>query len=211
MLDLTYSQQWLTDVSEALLTSSRWFLVWPILRTWRWRRHDLSETSIGFQQTTERYIQQDRTIYTLSCLQTLKLKCYKHFSSFPFMLHVSATPCFLCSNDSSSRSQWTRGLRHKLSSLTLTLKSWVRIPLKAWISVLCAFILCLCCSVCRQRPCDGLIPRPRRPTDYVQDQETEKKGQGPTKGWRAKIIQFNSLLFMCRVNSHKANYRHSTV
>jgi hypothetical protein len=25
------------------------------------------------------------------------------------------------------------------------------------------------------------------------------------------IIQFNSLLFMCRVNSHKANYRHSTV
>jgi hypothetical protein len=24
-------------------------------------------------------------------------------------------------------------------------------------------------------------------------------------------IQFNSLLFMCRVNSHKANYRHSTV
>jgi hypothetical protein len=24
------------------------------------------------------------------------------------------------------------------------------------------------------------------------------------------IIQFNSLLFMCRVNSYKANYRHST-
>jgi hypothetical protein len=24
-------------------------------------------------------------------------------------------------------------------------------------------------------------------------------------------IQFNSLLFMCRVNSHRANYRHSTV
>jgi hypothetical protein len=24
-------------------------------------------------------------------------------------------------------------------------------------------------------------------------------------------IQFNSLLFMCRANSHKANYRHSTV
>jgi hypothetical protein len=25
------------------------------------------------------------------------------------------------------------------------------------------------------------------------------------------IIQFNSLLFMCRANSHKANYRHSSV
>jgi hypothetical protein len=24
------------------------------------------------------------------------------------------------------------------------------------------------------------------------------------------ILQFNSLLFMCRVNSYKANYRHST-
>jgi hypothetical protein len=24
-------------------------------------------------------------------------------------------------------------------------------------------------------------------------------------------IQFNDLLFMCRVNSYKANYRHSTV
>jgi hypothetical protein len=32
---------------------------------------------------------------------------------------------------------------------------------------LCAFILCLCCSVCRYRPCDGLIPRPRSPADCV--------------------------------------------
>jgi hypothetical protein len=47
------------------------------------------------------------------------------------------------------RSQWPRGLRHELPSLAPTLGSWVRIPLKAWISVLCAFILCLCCSLCR--------------------------------------------------------------
>jgi hypothetical protein len=34
------------------------------------------------------------------------------------------------------RSQWLlRGLKHGLSSLTLTLGSWVRIPLKAWMSV----------------------------------------------------------------------------
>jgi hypothetical protein len=32
---------------------------------------------------------------------------------------------------------------------------------------LCAFILCLCCSVCRQRPCDWLITRSRSPTDCV--------------------------------------------
>jgi hypothetical protein len=39
------------------------------------------------------------------------------------------------------RSQWQRGLRHKLSSLALALGSWVRIPLKAWMSVLCVFVL----------------------------------------------------------------------
>jgi hypothetical protein len=44
-------------------------------------------------------------------------------------------------------SQWPRGLRHELPSLARTLGSWVRIILKAW--CLCAFILYLCCSVCR--------------------------------------------------------------
>jgi hypothetical protein len=34
-----------------------------------------------------------------------------------------------------SRTQWPRGLRHELSSLALTLGSWVRIPLEAWMSV----------------------------------------------------------------------------
>jgi hypothetical protein len=33
------------------------------------------------------------------------------------------------------RSQWPRGVRHELFSLTQTLGSWVRIPLKARISV----------------------------------------------------------------------------
>jgi hypothetical protein len=34
-------------------------------------------------------------------------------------------------------------------------------------SVLCAFILCLCCSVCRWRACDGLISRPRSPVACI--------------------------------------------
>jgi hypothetical protein len=42
-------------------------------------------------------------------------------------------------------SQWPRGLSHELSSLARTLWSCDRIPLKAWMSVLCAFILVLCC------------------------------------------------------------------
>jgi hypothetical protein len=48
-----------------------------------------------------------------------------------------------------------------------TLGSWVRIVVKAWMSVLYSFILCLYCSLYRQRPCDRLIPRPRSSTDCV--------------------------------------------
>jgi hypothetical protein len=54
----------------------------------------------------------------------------------------------LCShNDVTAKHSGLRGLRHELSSLAQTLGSWVRIPLKAWMSV-CAFILFLCYSVC---------------------------------------------------------------
>jgi hypothetical protein len=31
----------------------------------------------------------------------------------------------------------------------------------------CVRLFCLCCPACRYRPCDGLIPRPRIPTDYI--------------------------------------------
>jgi hypothetical protein len=41
-------------------------------------------------------------------------------------------------------------------------------------SVLCAFNLCLCCYMCRKRPCDGLFLPPRSPTDCVWDQVTVK-------------------------------------
>jgi hypothetical protein len=46
------------------------------------------------------------------------------------------------------RSRWPRGLRHELSSFARRLGSWVRIQLKTWMSVY-AFILCLCCPLCR--------------------------------------------------------------
>jgi hypothetical protein len=63
------------------------------------------------------------------------------------------------------RSQWLRGLRHELSSFFRTLGSWFESHSRH--GRLCAFILCFCCSVYRQRPCDTLIPRPRSPTDCV--------------------------------------------
>jgi hypothetical protein len=57
-----------------------------------------------------------------------------------------------------------------------TLGSWVRIPLKVWMSVY-TFILCLCCRVCRYRPCDGLITRPRSPTVCENDCGTEEEAR----------------------------------
>jgi hypothetical protein len=88
---------------------------------------------------------------------------------------------YTCSEFACCRSQWPRGLRHEQSSLAWTLGSWVWIPLKEWMSALCAFILCLCCSVCSYRPCNGLIPRPRSPAACVKDQDTEKRPR-PNKG-----------------------------
>jgi hypothetical protein len=66
----------------------------------------------------------------------LTLKEYRYFlvySPYIYSLH---------------RSQWSCSLRHEMSSLAQTLGSWVWIPLKEWMSM-CAFILCLCCPVCR--------------------------------------------------------------
>jgi hypothetical protein len=53
---------------------------------------------------------------------------------------------YIRSSDHSGR---PRSLRHELSSLARTLGSWIRIPLKAWMSIFCAFIPCFCCSVYR--------------------------------------------------------------
>jgi hypothetical protein len=77
------------------------------------------------------------------------------------------------------RSLWPRSLRHELSSPSQTLESWVRIPLEA------SMCLRLCCFVCRQTPCEGLIPRLRRHADYVYIINLKKSGQGPTKDCRA--------------------------
>jgi hypothetical protein len=64
------------------------------------------------------------------------------------------------------RSQWPRGLRHEMFSLTRTLGSWVWIPIKAWMSFCIYFMFVLSCV--GMGPCEDLIPRPRGPTDCLR-------------------------------------------
>jgi transposase InsO family protein len=45
-------------------------------------------------------------------------------------------------------SQWPRGLRHELPLLARTLRSWVQIPLKAWMPV-CVYFVCVVLCVGR--------------------------------------------------------------
>jgi hypothetical protein len=93
---------------------------------------------------------------------------------FQCLLHLSVNVGFYCASATEIKvsvryptADHSGRAVYELSSLARTLGSWIRIPLKAWLSVFCAFILCLCCSVCRQRSCDGVIPCPRSPTDSV--------------------------------------------
>jgi len=51
-------------------------------------------------------------------------------------------------------SQWPRGLRCRSEAARL-LRSWVQIPLGAWI-----FVCCECCVLSGRGLCDGLITRP---------------------------------------------------
>jgi hypothetical protein len=54
--------------------------------------------------------------------------------------------------------QWLRGLRRR-STAALLLRSWVRIPPGAWMFV--------CCVLSGRGLCDGLITRPKKPSDCV--------------------------------------------
>jgi hypothetical protein len=53
------------------------------------------------------------------------------------------------------RSQWPGSVTHEMPSPAQTLGSWVRTPLKAWMST------CVYSRFMRQQPCDRLIPCPR--------------------------------------------------
>jgi hypothetical protein len=97
-----------------------------------------------------------------------------------------------------SRSQWPSGLSYDLSSPAQTLGSCVESNSRN--GCFCEFIVYLWCSVSRQRPCVGLIPRPRKPRDCVQDQVTKKPSK--VRQWAVE-----SLLIII-INMYKLIMRH---
>jgi hypothetical protein len=110
---------------------------------------------------------------------------------------------FMHSVETTSRSRWPRGLRHELSSLGRTLGSWFRIPLKALMSILCAFILYSWCSVCRGgfgmgwSPVKVVLPTLHR-TKKIKKWLRPKKGLQKHKNNLLKrslqLYRYNSLL-----------------
>jgi hypothetical protein len=60
----------------------------------------------------------------------------------------------------------------------------------------CAFILCSCCSLCRYRPCVGLIPRQKSPTEFLLDYGTEKAAKSQQKICRVTIIMIIILMMI---------------
>ena len=85
-----------------------------------------------------------------------------------------------------SRSQWSRGLRHR-SKAARPLRLWVRIPPGAWM-----FVCCECCVLSGRGLCDGLITRPEESYRLwrviVCDQETSntRRLNPPTGLWKYK-------------------------
>jgi hypothetical protein len=82
-----------------------------------------------------------------------------------------------------SRSQRPRGLRHQLSSPSKTLRSWVWIPLEAWMSVCFYSVFVLSCvQVAVLRRSD---PPSKESYQLCTGLRNRRGGQGPTKGCRA--------------------------
>jgi hypothetical protein len=103
------------------------------------------------------------------------------------------------------RSWCAAALRHELSSLARTLGSWVRIPLKSWMSVF-AFILCLCCSVAALRRANHSSKESYRlcKKDYKSEVEAraQQRAVEPlTNEWKMNTIK----CVYCRICSLKTS------
>jgi hypothetical protein len=90
-----------------------------------------------------------------------------------------------CRMKERGRSQWPRCLRHELSSLAWAPWSWVRIQLKAWMSVLCVCFFCVYVVLCVGR---GLVTGWSPVQGVLPTVCNLKSGQGPAKSCRGIIV-----------------------
>jgi hypothetical protein len=138
-------------------------------------RRDMSPPPKGLKKETKQklawIIHQARLCFMLvswEVYSTLKMETTSSIETVGWLPTDWTESGFYSRHDAQTRTQWSRSRRHEPSSSTQALGSWVRIPLKAGISV------CVCAVLCVQ-PCDVLIPRPRSTTDCVKNQGTETR------------------------------------
>jgi hypothetical protein len=108
---------------------------------------DVMPCSLVDLHTTRHYIPEDRNVHIRRHENLIS-----HSISFLLIEWETKTHrleicevIVLCGLVKQSRSQRPRGLRHELSSLARMLGSWVRIPLKAWMSVCVYSVFVLSC------------------------------------------------------------------
>jgi hypothetical protein len=138
-------------------------------RTYRLHLQDLRITQERGQQKTEALRSSETSVYF--CRTTRRLKyddpTFHSFSSFTRSMWMDDFP--KCKLNwwipELNRSQWSRGLKHEMSSPSRTQRLWVRIPFKAWMSICIYFVFML--SFLGSDLATGFIPRPRSLTDCL--------------------------------------------
>jgi hypothetical protein len=117
------------------------------------RQHLYGNTEV--KRDNPRYVQP-----ILSLRFEIGFSCMRSWSGYQ-----SAATVGLCYNDEAyhttvlnycflifwGRSQYRRALSHELSSVALTLGSWIRIPLRAWMFSLCMRLFCVYVVLCLGR------------------------------------------------------------
>jgi hypothetical protein len=133
------------------------FLYWTIIRCSRWRYSDCSNIAIASLNPGRDL---DVPNVVPCCFPALgqSIVQYLNLHFWNCGIHTSRDTIAACQDSLfvlfninwwrifSSRPQWPRRLRHELSSCAQTLGSWIRIPLKTWMSVCVYSVFVLFCT-----------------------------------------------------------------
>jgi hypothetical protein len=153
--------------------TSCWFLTWIRLRPLIWKRYVLPKRQLTFTGLHD--VTSLKTELFMQCIICtpiiyIKISYVKiMFAIFNFYSKdFTVTERKLLKFDGLLLEGARSGADHSGMNRLRTLEHWDRGFESHLIhGCLCAFILCLCCSMSNQRPCDGLISHPRNLTDCV--------------------------------------------